>query len=75
MVAIRQNNEYEYLDIWTIKVILATRYILYFLLKEAECQDTKNSRWCKRQKNKGKCSDQNVWMKCHKSCEKCGNGK
>ena len=46
----------------------------YSFSKELECEDKKN-RWCKRQKKNGNCSNQDVWMKCPKSCDKCGDGK
>ena len=38
---------------------------------EEPCEDIKSSKYCKKQKKKGKCKKANVWKKCQMTCEKC----
>ena len=38
---------------------------------EEPCEDIKSTKWCKKQKEKGKCKEESVWKKCQSTCEKC----
>ena len=38
---------------------------------EEPCEDIKSTKWCKKQKKKGKCKEASVWKNCQSTCEKC----
>ena len=38
---------------------------------EEPCEDIKSTKWCKKQKKKGKCEVASVWKQCQSTCEKC----
>ena len=45
--------------------------MVYFL--DAECTDSKSSRFCRQRKRRGQCSEEEEL--CQKSCDQCPEGK
>ena len=45
--------------------------IKYQCLLKEPCEDIKSTKFCKKQKKKGKCKKASIWKKCKLTCNKC----